>query len=103
MERTAYDKREFRRLPRDFCVVEYLFGPVVEDCHGLIHRHHVDDLDPDSRTVPVCQRHHPQLQAALRRLRRPESEWKPCPHPPGTHRYPGAREACERRLNREAA
>jgi len=99
MERSTYDKRAFRRLPREFCTVEHLFGEAVGPCHGLIHLHHVDDSDPDSRPVPVCQRHHPSLQAALRRLRIPEKDWKSCPHPPGTHRYPGAREACERRLN----
>lgn len=98
MERTTYDKRSWRRLPREFCVIELLFGEVAGECRGLIHLHHVDDRDPDSRTVPVCLRHHPSLQACLRRLREPL--WKECPHKPGTHRYPGAKEECERRLNR---
>lgn len=96
MDRTAYDRREWRRLPREFCTVEHLFGDAVGPCHGLIHLHHVDDADPDSRSVPVCQRHHPSLQAALRRLRSPERAWKRCPH---RHPTPEGRQACERRLN----
>lgn len=98
MERTAYDKRAFRNLPRERCVMEEIFG--FEDCLGSIHRHHVDPDDPDSRTIEVCNSHHQRLHAALRALRAPETAWKPCPHPPGTHRYPGAKEACERKLNR---
>jgi hypothetical protein len=97
MDRRAYDRRAFRRLPREFCTVEYLFGEVVGPCHGLIHLHHVDETDPDSRSIPVCQRHHPSLQAALRRLRSPETAWKRCSH---KHATPEGRAACERRLNR---
>ena len=103
MQRQAYDKRAFRNLPREQCVVSELFGEMVGDCHGFVHRHHVEPTDPDSRTVPVCNRHHQRLHAALRALRAPERAWKLCPHPPGTHRYAGAKEACERRLNRERA
>lgn len=101
MERTAYDRRSWRRLPREQCVVADLFGDAVGECGGLIHRHHVDPHDPDSRSIEVCASHHPRVHAALRALRSLETAWKPCPHPPGTHRYQGAREACERRLNRE--
>ena len=97
MDRTAYDKRSFRNLPRERCAVSELLG--LGDCRGLIHRHHVDPSDPDSRTLEVCNRHHQKLHAALRALSVPERVWKRCPHKPGTHRYPGAREACERRLN----
>lgn len=99
MERQAYDRRSWRRLPRDYCVVADLFGPTVGECSGYIHRHHVDPEDPDSRSLTVCNSHHQRLHAALRALEAPEKGWKRCPHPPGTHRYPGAREACERRLN----
>lgn len=99
MEKTVYDRRAWRNLPREFCTVEHLFGEVVGQCAGLIQLHHVDDNNPDSRAVPVCARHHPSLQAALRHLRSPEKAWKMCPHRPGTHRYPGAKEECERRLN----
>ena len=100
MDRRAYDKRSFRNLPRERCDIEHLFGPVIGPCKGLIHLHHVDPEDPDSRLLSVCASHHTRMHAALRALLTPsEPEWKPCPHPPGTHRYPGAREACERKLN----
>lgn len=101
MERQTYDKRSFRRLPREHCEVSYLLGPTAGECTGYIHRHHVNPEDPDSRTLQVCNRHHQKLHAALRTLEAPQNDWKPCPHPPGTHRYPGAREACERKLNRD--
>ena len=99
MERHVYDKRSFRSLPREHCEVAGLLGPLAGDCAGYIHRHHVDPSDPDSRTLQVCASHHSHLHAVLRALEAPERSWKRCPHPPGTHRYPGAREACERRLN----
>lgn len=102
MDRAAYDRATWRDLPRDGqCAVAFLFGGLVGDCIGLIHRHHVDPDDPDSRSFQVCARHHPRLQAALRHLNDP-ARWKRCPHKPGVHRYPGAREACERNLNRES-
>lgn len=101
MHATVYSKREWRELPRDGeCVVGFLFAEAVGPCDGAIHRHHVDPDDPTSRSVQVCARHHPALQAALRRLARPPA-WKRCPHKPGTHRYRIGREACERRLNRD--
>jgi len=96
MEKRVYDRRQWRSLPREFCAVEQLFGEAVGPCHGLIHLHHVDENDPDSRSVPVCQRHHPSLQAALRRLRSPETVWKRCRH---HHSTAEGRAACERRLN----
>ncbi len=101
MERTVYDKRSFRRLPRERCEVEYLLGPTAGPCAGHIHLHHADPSDPDSRLIGVCNRHHQKLHAAISKIQvREEPEWRPCPHPPGTHRYPGAKESCERRLNR---
>ena len=101
MERQTYDRRSWRSLPRDECVVADLFGPSVGECRGYIHRHHVDPSDPDSRTLEVCNSHHQHLHSVLKKLSEPpETAWKSCPHPPGTHRYPGAREDCERRLNR---
>jgi hypothetical protein len=101
MQKQVYDKREFRNLPRKQCAVSLLFGETVGPCRGLIHRHHVNPEDPSSRTIEVCNSHHQRLHAALRALSAPESEWRPCPHRPGTHRYPGAKEACERALNRD--
>jgi hypothetical protein len=102
MERTEYDKQAWRDLPRDGeCIVAFLFGDSAGECHGRIDRHHVDP--PHPRSVQCCARHHPKLEAARRHLtEEPRQRWKPCPHPAGTHRYPGAREACERRLNRQA-
>ena len=96
MERTAYDKRSFRRLPRERCVVADLFGPAVGECAGYIHRHHVDPADPYSRTLEVCNGHHQRLHAALRHLEAPERAWKRCHH---RHSTREGREACERRLN----
>jgi hypothetical protein len=107
MQKSVYDKRSFRNLPREVCTVEALLGDAVGPCTGLIHLHHSDPEDPSSKLVAVCAGHHPKLHALLRGLtmgtERSQTAWKPCPHPPGTHRYPGAREACERRLNRVAA
>ena len=103
MDRQAYDRRNFRSLPRDYCEVAYLLGPTAGECSGYIHRHHVDPADPDSRTLQVCNTHHQRLHAALRHLEAPERRWKPCPHPPGTHIYEGAREMCERYQNRDRA
>lgn len=100
MEKTAYDRQDWRELPRDGeCVVSFLFGEVVGDCHGRIDRHHVDPNDPDSRSFQVCARHHPKVQAILRRLLK-LPKWRRCPHKPGTHRYRSGLEACERQLNR---
>lgn len=102
MERQVYDAQRWRDLPRTSCVAEVLFGEAAGPCGGRIDRHHVDKDDPESRTVEVCVVHHPILEAILDRLRAhaaPETTWKRCPHKPGTHRYPGAREACERQLN----
>lgn len=94
MEREAYFTREWRELPRDGeCVVAFLFGLRAGDCAGPIHRHHVDP--PDERSVQVCERHHPRLEAALRHLHEATPERR-CTH---EHRYPWAREACERRMN----
>lgn len=92
-----YDKQSWRDLPRDGeCVIAHLFGDRAGECHGRIDRHHVDP--PSDRSVQVCARHHPKLETALRHILDPP-EWKTCPHKIGTHRYAGAKEACERRLN----
>jgi hypothetical protein len=97
MERPVYDKRSFRNLPRERCDIEHLFGPVIGPCKGLIHLHHVDPSDPDSRLLSVCASHHTRMHAALRALLTPsEPEWKRCTH---VHRYPEGKAACERRLN----
>lgn len=98
MEKTVYSSRTWRELPRDGpCAAEFLFGEAAGPCRGLIHRHHVRPGDPDSRSFQACASHHPMIEAFLRRLLRPRR--RRCGH---FHFYPGAREACERRLNREA-
>ena len=100
MDKTVYDKRAWRNLPRDRCEVAYLFGDVIGPCKGMIHLHHTDPADPGSRTIQVCNSHHQRLHAALRALLTPsEPVWKTCPHKPGTHRYAEGKAACERRLN----
>lgn len=106
MERHVYDVQRWRELPRTHCIIEVLFGDVAGPCGGRIDRHHVDKRDPESRTIEICLVHHPMVEAVLDRLLKEGSiarEWKPCPHKPGTHRYPGAKEACERQLNASVA
>jgi len=91
-----YSTRAWRELPRDGeCIAEFLFGDAVGSCLGLIHRHHVDPLDPYSRSYQACARHHPKIQAALRYLSA-EPRFRHCPH---QHRSRESREQCEARLN----
>jgi hypothetical protein len=96
MERAVYNTRAWRQLPRDYCLVSELLGDLAGPCRGLIHHHHVDPADPFSRTVQVCAAHHPKIHRVLNSMKRRRR----CHH---NHRYPGAREACERRLNQQAA
>lgn len=101
MQRRVYDSQEWRELPRDGeCVVAFLFGEAAGPCRGHITRHHVDPEDEHSRSFQVCIKHHNKVQTSLRKLLNPP-RWKRCPHKPGTHRYAGAKEACERMLNRD--
>lgn len=98
MEKTVYDRRSFRNLPRERCELEHLFGPIIGPCKGLIHLHHTDPDDPESRLLQICASHHSKLHAALRALLTPsEPEWKTCHH---IHRTAEGKAACERRLNR---
>jgi len=86
-------------------VARFLGGP----CSSILDVHHLmpvaeggAEFDLDN-LITVCHRHHPMAEGVRRAvLRASRREWKPCPHPPGTHRYPGAREACERLVNRRA-
>jgi hypothetical protein len=91
-----YDTRAWRALPREgVCAVHTLTG---DACKGSLAYHHVQPVargGEDGPLVLLCARHHPVVEALARRL----SGWKRCPHRPGTHRYPGAKEACERSLN----
>lgn len=69
MTRPDLHTREWRDLPRDGeCVAEFLFGEAAGPCHGLMHRHHVRPRDPSSRSYQACARHHPTIEALLRRL-----------------------------------
>lgn len=92
-----------RVLERDQrrCSGRFLGG----ECSTVLDVHHIlprieggtDDLD---NLLTLCHRHHPMLEAIRRAvLSRREPEWKHCPHKPGTHRYAGAKDACEHRLN----
>ena len=107
MEASFYNTRTWRELPRDGeCSAEFLFGEAAGPCRGLMHRHHVRPGDPTSRTYQACAGHHPTIEAFLRRLRDRADRVtgrRRCPHRPGAHRYPHAREECERKLNREYA
>lgn len=66
-------------------------------CAGGIDWHHVYPVsaggDPEGRTVPVCDRHHPMLESVARRILRGPRR---CSH---YHPTREGREVCERRLN----
>ena len=73
-------------------------------CSAVLDVHHIlprdeGGTDEDDNLLTLCHRHHPMLEA-LRRAILKRRGWKQCNHPPGTHRYPGAKAACERQLNR---
>lgn len=94
MATSLYNRASWRSRDRDgTCAVSALVGG---SCSGPLHLHHVTPLsaggDFDGPTVLVCARHHPMVEALARRSHRERR----CPH---NHPYPGAREACERRLN----
>ena len=95
MEHSVYTRPDWRALTRESCVVATLFPQAAGPCAGLIHRHHVDPADPDSDSFEVCARHHPKVQAILRRLLA-GPEVRRCGH---RHRYDHARRECEARLN----
>lgn len=95
MDRAVYSTQRWRDLPRDYCAISLVLGGAVGPCRGLIHHHHVDPSDPESRTVPVCAGHHSRVHALLRGLG--SGTVRRCTH---NHRYDHARRECERRLNR---
>jgi hypothetical protein len=95
MEHTAvYNTSAWRDLPRDYCAVRLLLDEAAGPCRGLIHHHHVDPTDPDSRPVQVCAAHHPKVHMILRSLS--TVRVRHCTH---NHRYDHARRECEARLN----
>jgi hypothetical protein len=100
-----------RVLERDgyLCAVGRLFG-LEHQCSDVLDVHHrqarrTGGTNDDDNLYVLCRRHHLKIEAMLRRLERGEDivPWVRCPHKPGVHRYPGAREACERNLNRRAS
>lgn len=92
-----------RILARDRgCSGRFLGGK----CSRIIDVHHIvpreeGGTDADDNLMALCHRHHPMLESIRRAiLRRRQTQPKRCTH---EHRYPWARAACERRLNRLAA
>lgn len=115
MPHGIYDSPAWQRtreivLARDGsrCTIARLIGG---DCHPRLDCHHLvpvseggDPFDPEN-VVTACASHHPMIEAFRRRfiaafLTSPEPTRIRCRH---QHRYPGAREECERRLARLAA
>lgn len=90
-----------RVLAREkICNGRFLGGrcsPVL-DVHHILPREE-GGTDEDENLLVLCHRHHPMLEALRREILKRRG-WKRCTHKPGVHRYPGAREACERNLNR---
>jgi 5-methylcytosine-specific restriction endonuclease McrA len=95
-----------RVLERDAytCAVGLLFG-LEDECSDVLDVHHrkarrSGGTNDDENLYVLCRRHHSMVEAMLRRLERGEEitsgRLRRCAH---DHRYPGAREACERRLN----
>lgn len=96
--RTRVLARDARR-----CSGRFLGG----GCSAILDVHHIlpreeGGTDEDENLLSLCHRHHPMMEALRRAIlkRRGGPIWKPCPHKPGIHRYPGARESCEQTLNR---
>jgi hypothetical protein len=72
-------------------------------CSAVIDVHHITPreeggTDEDENLMALCHTHHPQLESLRREILRRRAP-KRCNH---DHRYPWAREECERRLNEAA-
>lgn len=93
-----YDRASWRKIPREGdCALSVLLGG---ECSGRIALHHLTPLSEggdDSALVLCCASHHARLHAARQRIL---PQPRRCRH---RHTYPGAREACEARLNRALA
>lgn len=91
-----------RILARDAgCSGRFLGGA----CSATLDVHHIrpreeGGTDADENLMVLCHRHHPMLEAIRKAILQRREPRKTCRH---RHPYPGAREACERRLNRIAA
>lgn len=82
------------------CTVGWLLGGA---CHETLDIHHITPQaeggsDHPDNLMTACHSHHPMVEAVRREVMRRRGH-RFCPHRPGTHRYPHAREECERRLN----
>lgn len=83
------------------CTVSRLFGG---DCHPVLHVHHVIPVEQGGapydldNLLTACASHHPMLEAMRRYVLRKRAPRR-CPH---VHRYPHAREECERRMAQAA-
>lgn len=89
-----YSSSSWRNLPRDGdCQLADLLGG---ECRGRLSLHHITPLSEggafDGDLLLACASHHRRLEAARKRG---EPRPRTCSH---RHLYPGAREACERRL-----
>lgn len=90
-----------RILARDgVCSGRFLGG----ECSAILDVHHIlpreeGGTDADDNLMVLCHRHHPMLEAIRRAILKRRAPRRVCPH---RHLYPGAREACERHLNRAA-
>lgn len=74
-------------------------------CSEVIDVHHIlprgeGGTNEDENLMALCHVHHPTLEALRRALLKRRQPRRVCRH---RHVYPGAREACERRLNALAA
>jgi len=100
----SWDEARERTLARDGrqCTVARLIGGT---CSPTLDVHHLTPVSQggepytDENLISVCHLHHPRLEA-LRRHLLAERGYRRCTH---RHPYPGGREECERRLNRQVA
>lgn len=93
----VYNLSSWRKIPRTGeCALSVLLGG---PCSGPLALHHLTPLSEggtDEHLVLCCASHHARLHGARRRV---EPKRRTCSH---RHVYPGARAACEARLNRAA-
>jgi HNH endonuclease len=74
------------------------------ECSAVLDVHHIlpreeGGSDALANLMTLCHAHHPMLEAIRKAILRRRAP-KRCGH---NHRYPWAREACERRLNARVA
>jgi 5-methylcytosine-specific restriction endonuclease McrA len=98
----TWDEIRARIIARDrACSGRFLGG----ECSAILDVHHIrprdeGGTDDPSNLMVLCHVHHPMLEALRKAiLKRRVPARRTCPH---RHPYPGAREACERRLNAAA-